>query len=173
MTHRRIHSRLLASMFAGAIALPMALGAVALTPAVAEAAATKATCDTKLVLLTKEGSGVIPKELEALRSTLQEDEFAVYKGFHLLESKALKLSLDTKAESTFSSGHRLGLTLLGGDDTRLKLHADLSNRDATKSLLSTDYSIEDNGLLMIGAGAYTDGGRSGKLFFAIQCGRAS
>lgn len=167
MRHR---NRLFASVLATSLAVPLALSSV-LTPAVAVAAVTKASCQVHTVLLSKQGDGTIPAELDFLRTTLENDEFAAYKGFHLVERKTLKLVADVKSEATFGSGHRLALTLLGGDDTRLKLHADLSNRDATKTLLSTDYSIEDNGLLMIGAGNYADAKRTGKLFFAIQCGR--
>lgn len=172
MTHRKTTSRWLASMVASALAVPLVGAAVFAVPAVADAAVTKATCQVHAVLASKEGDGTIPADLEFLRSTLANDEFAAYKSFTLLEKKSLKLALDTKGESTFGSGHKLGLTLLGGDDTRLKLQLDLSNRDGTKSLVSTAYSIEDNGLLMIGAGAFTDASRSGKLFFAIQCARA-
>lgn len=171
MTHRSLKTRLLTPVLAAVLAPVAALSAVVAVPVAAEAAVAKANCQVHAVLLSKDGDGTIPAELEFMKSTLQNDEFAAYKGFHLLERKSLKLSADAKAESTFASGHRVGLTLLGGDEARLKLHLDLSSRDATKSLLSTDYSIEDNGLLMIGAGAHSDETRSGKLFFAIQCGR--
>ena len=173
MTRRSLKTRLLIPALAAVLAPLSAFVTVLAVPGAAEAAVAKASCQVNAVLLSKDGDGTIPSELDFMKSTLQNDEFAAYKGFHLLERKELKLALDTKAESSFTSGHRVGLTLLGGDETRLKLHADLSSRDATKSLLSTDYSIEDNGLLMIGAGAYSDEKRSGKLFFAIQCGRVS
>lgn len=172
MTHRSPKTRLLAPLLAAVLAPLSVFTAVFAVPGVADAA-TKANCEVNAVLLSKDGDGTIPPELEFLKSTLQNDEFAAYKGFHLVERKALKLVLDTKAESTFASGHRVGLTLLGGDANRLKLHADLSSRDATKSLVSTDYSIDNNGLFMIGVGSHSTATHTGKLFFAIQCGLAT
>lgn len=169
MTYRSPKSRLLAPVLAAVLA-PVTAFSVAFAPAAAEAAVSKASCQATAVLLSKEGDGTIPPELAFMKSTLQNDEFAAYKGFHLLERKAVKLTADTKADSSFSSGHKLGLTLLGGDEKRLKLHADLTGRDGTKSLVSLEYSIENDGLFMIGAGSYSNGPRSGKLFFAIQCG---
>lgn len=172
MSHRSPKSRVQLRFLAPVLAALMVPTTVFAAGPDDKAAVTKATCQATAVLLTKDGDGTIPTELEFLKSTLQNDEFAAYKGFHLLERKAMKLSIDVKSEAAFSSGHRMGLTLLGNDDNRLKLHADLSSRDASKSLLSMDYSIENEGLVMIGAGAHTDATRTGKLFFAIQCGRA-
>ena len=172
MTYRSPKSRLLVPVLAAVLAPVTAFSAVVVAPVAAEAAVTKANCQVTAVLLSKEGDGTIPPELEFMKSSLQNDEFAAYKGFHLLERKAVKLAVDTKADSPFTSGHRLGLTLLGGDDKRLKLHADLSSRDGSKSLVSLEYSIENDGLFMIGAGSYSNDSRSGKLFFAIQCGGA-
>lgn len=173
MSHRspksRVQLRFLAPVLA-ALLVPTA--ALAAAPEDGKAAVTTANCQVTSVLLSKEGDGTIPAELEFMKTTLQNDEFAAYKGFHLLERKSMKLARDAKSEASFASGHRMGLTLLGNDDTRLKLHADLSSRDGSKSLLSTDYSMEDAGVLMIGAGSHTDATRTGKLFFAIQCGRA-
>jgi hypothetical protein len=171
MTYRSPKNRLLTTVLAGALMPATAFAAVASLSTAADAAVTKASCQVHAVLLKKEGDGTVPADLEFLKPTLKNEEFENYKGYELIERKALKLAIDTKSESTFAIGHKVGLTLLGGDEHRLKLHADLSSRDGTKSLLSTDYSIEDNGLLMIGAGAYSDDKRSGKLFFAIQCGR--
>jgi len=171
MKHRSPQTRLLAPVLAAVFAPVVAFSAVLATPAAAEAAS-KANCQVTGVVASKEGDGTIPPELAFMKETLQNDEFAAYKGFHLLERKALKLVPATKAETSFSSGHRLGLTLIGGDATKLKLHAELSNRDASKSLVSLDYTMVDNGLMMIGAGSFSDAKRSGKLFFAIQCGSA-
>lgn len=168
-TKSRVQLRFLAPVLA-ALMVPTTVLAAAPSD---KAAVSKASCQATAVLLSKEGDGSIPAELEFLKSTLQNDEFAAYKGFHLLERKAMKLAKDVKSEAAFASGHRMGLTLLGSDDNnRLKLHADLSSRDASKSLLSMDYSIENEGLVMIGAGSHTDATRTGKLFFAIQCGRS-
>lgn len=171
MTHRKKNRLLTTVLAAGLVPVSAFAGVFSLATA-ADAAVTKASCQVNAVLLKKEGDGTIPPELEFLKPTLETEEFENYKGYELIERKALKLALDTKSEATFTIGHRVGLTLLGGDAARLKLHADLSSRDGTKSLLSTDYSINNNGLLMIGAGAYSDEKRSGKLFFAIQCGGA-
>lgn len=172
MTHRSPKSRLLAPVLAAVLAPMTAFAAVTVTPLVAEAAVTKANCQVTTVLMSKDGDGTIPPELEFMKPSLQNDEFAAYKGFHLIERKAVKLALSTKTDSTFTSGHRLGLTLMGGDEKRLKLHADLSSRDGSKSLVSLEYSIENDGLFMIGAGSYSNDAHSGKLFFAIQCGGA-
>lgn len=169
MTHRRPHRRL-AVVLATALVPTLGASAALAVPTAAHAAVSKAHCQVHEVLLSKEGDGKVPKELAFLAETLQNDEFAAYKGFYLLERKTLKLDLDRKADAGFATGHKLGLTLLGGEDTKLKLRAELTGRDGSKSLLDTTYSIQNNGQLMIGAGSHTDAGRSGKLFFAIQCG---
>jgi hypothetical protein len=171
MTHP-IKTRLFAPLLASILVPTLAAASVMAAPAVASAAVSKANCQMHAVLLSKEGDGTIPKELEFLRSTFATDGFAIYQGFFLLERKTVKLTLDTKADTSFRTGHRVGLTLLGGDDKRIKLHADLSSRDGSKSLLSTGYEIDDAGVLMISAGSYTDDERSGKAFFAISCSAA-
>jgi hypothetical protein len=162
---------LLSTVLATVLVPVSAFAGVASLSAVADAAVTKASCQVSAVLLKKEGDGTVPPELEFLKSTLANEEFGLYKGYELIERKTLKLALDTKSDTTFATGNRIGLTLLGGDETRLKLHLNLSSRDGKKSLIETDYSIDNDGQLMIGAGAYSDEKRSGKLFFAIQCGR--
>jgi hypothetical protein len=168
---RSTKTKLLSFALASAL-LPAAMFGVTLAaPTEARAAVTKAHCQVHAVLASKEGDGKIPAELEFLRTTLENDEFAAYKGFHLLEKKTVQLKLDQKAELKLKTGHALALTLLGGDDSKLKLHASLSSRDGSKSLLATDYSIENNGLFMIGAGSYSEGALAGKLFVAIQCAR--
>jgi hypothetical protein len=171
MTHR-IKTRLFAPLLASILVPTLAATSVLAAPSVARAAVSKANCQMHAVLLSKDGDGTIPKELAFLRSTFETDEFAAYKGFFLLERKTAKLALDTKAETSFKSGHRLGLTLRGGTEQRLKLHADLSSRDGSKALLSTGYEIDDAGVLMISAGSYSDEKRSGKAFFAISCSAA-
>lgn len=168
---RTTKTKLLSVALASALMPAAMFGVTLAAPTEARAAVTKAHCQVHAVLASKEGDGTIPKELEFLRTTLQNDEFAAYKGFHLLEKKTVKLELDEKSKLTLKSGNALALTLLGGDDSKLKLHAELSNRDGSKSLLATDYSIEDNGLFMIGAGSYSEGSLAGKLFVAIQCAR--
>lgn len=175
MTHAR--TRLLASALAAILAPASALAIVA-TPAWAQAANTQvadvqqAKCQVHAVLASKDGDGSIPSELKFLEEQLKDDAFAAYKGFRLIEQKALKLQRSKASEVSFSSGNRLALSLLDNDDKRLKLHASLSSRDGAKDLLNTDYSIEDRGLLMIQAGSYSHKGATGKLFFAIQCARS-
>lgn len=142
------------------------------TTAMAAAATSKVGCRVHAVLASKEGSGELPKELEFLRATLADDQFAAYKSFHLVDKKTLTLDGSKPADTSFGSGHRIALTLLGSDATRLKLHLKLSERDGTSSRYDTDYSIEDNGLLMLEAGPFKHAAVSGKLFFAIQCARA-
>jgi hypothetical protein len=172
MMYERMKSRLLASALVAVLA-PTAVLATFVAPLEARAAAVKeGKCRVLAVLAAKEGDGGIPEELRFLETQLKDDEFAAYKSFHLVEQKALTIKLDAPSEVTLTTGNRLGLTLLGNDDTRLKLHANLSSRDGSKSLLSTDYSMEDAGVLMIRAGSYTHGDIAGKLFFAIQCARS-
>ncbi|MCH9681039.1 MAG: hypothetical protein K0V04_06380 [Deltaproteobacteria bacterium] len=176
MMHGRI--RLLASALAAVLTPAIALSAFVL-PTQAQAAAPApvvsvdhAKCQVHAVLASKEGNAGIPKELKFLETQLKDDEFAAYKSFRLIEQKALKLDRGKKTDVSFTSGNRLGLRLIGGDDKRLDLHADLSSRSGTKSLLATDYSIEDAGVLMIRAGSYTHKDDTGRLFFAIQCVRS-
>lgn len=171
MMHPRMKSKLLASALAAVLA-PAAVVSTVVAPATAQAAPVQeASCQVHAVLASKDGDGTIPKNLEFLRGHLEQDEFAAYKSFLLVEQKALEIKLDKKSEVTFRSGNRLGLRLLGNDDTRLKLHASLSGRDGKKSLLNADYSIEDRGVMMIAAGKSELEGKLGKLFFAIQCAR--
>lgn len=168
MTYRK-KTRLFAPILASVLAPTLAIAGVLAAPGVAEAAVAKANCQVHSVLLSKEGDGTIPADLEFLRSTFETDEFAWAKGFFLLERKTLKLKLDTQSETTFKTGNKLGLTLLGGDDQRINLQAKLSSRDGSKQLLDTKYGIESGGYLMISAGSYSDDTRSGKAFFAISC----
>lgn len=176
MMHGRMKSRLLASALVAVLA-PTAVVATYVAPLEARAApilkvVKKAECQVHAVLASKDGDDGIPEKLRFLEAQLKDDEFAAYKSFHLIEQKALTIKLDAPSEVTLTTGNRLGLSLLGNDDTRLKLHANLSSRDGSKSLLSTDYSMEDAGVLMIRAGSYTHEDIAGKLFFAIQCARS-
>lgn len=171
MMHGRMKSRLLASALAAALA-PTAVAASYAVPLSVQAAEVKeAKCQVHAVLASKEGDVGIPEKLRFLEAQLKDDEFAAYKSFYLVEQKALSVKLDASSEVTLTTGNRLGLSLLGNDDTRLKLRASLSSRDGSKSLLSTDYSMEDGGVLMIRAGSHTFEGIEGKLFVAIQCAR--
>ncbi len=172
MTHRSIKRRVLATTLATVLAPVFALGGAFVgMSGEARAAVGKADCQVHAVLFSKDGDGKVPKNLAFLEETLRDDAFAAYKGYHLIDKKTLRLQLDSAAKAAFKSGHKLGLTLRGGDASRLKLHANLTGRDGKGSLLDTEYSIEDNGLLMIAAGRHTSGEVEGKLFFAIQCAR--
>lgn len=173
MMHGRMKSRLLASALAATLAPTVVVAGFA-TPTEARAAdlVKESKCQVHAVLASKEGDTGIPEKLRFLEAQLKDDEFAAYKSFHLVEQKALTIKLDVASEVTLTTGNRLGLTLLGNDDTRLKLRASLSSRDGSKSLLSTDYSMEDAGVLMIRAGSHTFEGIEGKLFVAIQCARS-
>jgi hypothetical protein len=164
-------ARAFGTMLALALVPTFVLATPAISVAHAASAVKKADCQVHAVLASREGDGTVPKNLEFLRETLEDDAFAAYKGFHLIDKKTVKLALEKAAESGFKSGHKLRLTLLGGEEARLKFRADLTGRDGKTALIGTDYSIDDNGLLMIQAGRYTSGEVEGKLFFAIQCAR--
>ena len=171
MKYGTIKNKLVSSIVAAALAPAIALGAFYFgAEGVVQAAGAKANCQVHAVLASKEGEGKLPKSLEFLRTTLEDDQFAAYKSFHLVDKKTLKLVGSKTGNAQFNSGHKLGLTLLEGDaNPKLKLRLELSGRDGESNLLKTDYSIEDNGLVMIAAGKHTHADVDGKLFFAIQC----
>lgn len=174
MKYATMKNKLLASVLGGVLAPAAALAMVVTLPATAQAGAKevkKARCDVHAVLAAKEGDGSIPPNLQFLEARLREDDFAAYKSFKLVEKKSARATLDKAAEFSFSSGNRLTLGLLGSEDTRLKLRASLFSSDGEKKLLSTDYSIVDGGVLMLGGVEYTDKDTTGKLFFAVQCAR--
>jgi len=142
----------------------VALGStVILAPAEARAEVSGVKCQIYAVLAMKSGDGSIPLELEFLGEQLRDDGFAAFKGFRLLESRALELKLGATGVADMSSGHQLRLALLGAEQTRLKLRATLQAGD--KKLVDTDYKIEDAGILLLGGVRHPDG----KIFFAIQC----
>lgn len=158
-----------ATRLALALITPMATWAV--LPSVAMAApAESAKCRVHAVLASKDPGG-LPSNLSFLKKTLKDDQFAAYKSFHLIDQKSLSLAGKAASQAQFRSGHKLALSLKGGDEKRLRLHLELTGRSGRGKLIGTDYSIEDHGLFMIQAGAYQKGDVSGKLFFAIQCGR--
>lgn len=172
MNYGRIKTRLMASVLATVLAPAFAFGA-AYTGGISEAdAAEKANCRVHAVLASKEGDGKLPKDLAFLEKTLQADEFAVYKSFHLLEKKDLKLKIEKPSEFTFKSGHKMGLTLMAIEEDKLKYHLSLSGRDGKTELVDTDYSIKDNGVIMMSVGEHQSGDVLGKLFMVLQCGRA-
>jgi hypothetical protein len=158
MFHWILASELATSGFA------LALGSVLiLAPEDARADVSGANCQIYTVLAMKTGDGSIPPDLEFIGDQLRDDGFAAFKGFRLLESRALELKLGATGVADMSSGHRLQLTLLGAEQTRLKLRATLQAGD--KKLVDTDYKIEDAGILLLGGVRHPDG----KIFFAIQC----
>lgn len=149
MTHRSIHSKLMASTLAGILSVPAVLaGTVALlSPAVANAGVTSASCRIYAVEATEAGDGKIPAELEFLADQLQAPQFASYKGFRLLESKDYKLEVGRAVDKKFKSGHNVKLELLGGEKDKLELHTELL-RGGT-SMLQVDFSIKVAQLLLI------------------------
>jgi hypothetical protein len=164
MTHTK-KSRLLSTGLALAIAPALAFGGTMLLPSVADAAVDKANCRVNSVLASKEEAKPrIPANLQFLKEELERDEFAAYKHFKLLEKKDFKLTLNKASGGKMKSGHEFGFRLLGGDDKRLKLHASLLSKSG-KKLLNTDYTIDDNGILIVAGGKHADG----KIIFAIQC----
>jgi hypothetical protein len=171
MKYATMKNKVLASLLGGVLAPTLALAAVATLPVIAQAEVKKARCDVHAVLAAKDGDGSIPANLKFLEARLREDDFAAYKSFQLVEKKSAKATLEKAAEFAFSSGNRLTLGLLGSEDTRLKLRASLFSSDGEKKLLSTDYSIVDGGVLMLGGVEHTEKDVTGKLFFAVQCAR--
>ncbi len=165
MSYHKSKSRLLSASLAVALMPALAFGGSVLMPAVADAAVDKANCRVNSVLASKaEAKPRIPAELEFLREQLENDRFAAYKSFKLLEKKDFKLSLNKLSAGKLKSGHEFGFKLLGGDEKRLQIHASLTSKGG-KKLLDTDYAIEDNGLILVGGGNHPDG----KIIFAIQC----
>jgi len=173
MNHRTtIYSKLFAPLFASSlIPLTAVSAALLLSPgqaqAQAEVKAASATCEIHTVLALKTGDGTVPEDLSFLEGQLRDDQFAAFKSFRLLESKALKLKLGETGAATMGSGHQLKLRLLGAETSKLKLHAILSSGAASgeKVLVDTDYKIESNGILLIGGVRHPEG----KMFFAIRC----
>jgi len=131
--------------------------------------AKRAGCQVHAVLASKDGDGEIPRSLEFLREALQDDQFAAFKSFHLVDKKTLSLTEGKTESATLNTGHQVKVTLRGSDAERLRLHLDLTARDGKAALVRTDYSIEHNGLFMIQAGTFKQEEVSGKLLFAFQC----
>ena len=148
MTTRSIHSKILASSLAGALALPALLvGAVTfMSPNIAEAA-TKAACRIHAVEATKEGDGTIPRELEFMADQLRAPVFSGYKGFTLLDAKDFQLELNAVVDQKFKSGHNVELTLLGEKDGKLELHTKLKR--GTTPLVDMDFGVGNNQIMLI------------------------
>jgi len=158
-----------AMLAAPAVALSTALAAPVAQAAPAKAA--KVDCQVHAVLASKEEGSGVPAELSFLSEQLADDEFAAYKSYYLVEAKKMSMRLSEAGSAAFKSGHKLSLSLLGNKDQRLELKLDLLGRDGKKQLMSTRYSINSGGVLMIRAGSdeFTHDGHKGKLFFATQC----
>lgn len=168
MTSRNMTSRLLAPAFSllPVLVPALAIGSVAMASADVYAAEIKAAaCKVTAFLATKEGDGAIPADLQFLEEQLRDESFAAFKGFRLLEGKTLKLGVDKPSTADLQSGFKLKLNLLGEEDKKLKLHANLMAAGRDKPLVDTAYKIDDNGLLLVGGVRHLDG----KVFFAIHC----
>jgi len=168
-------TRSLLSLALSSVLAPAAVfGAVATTSPAAQAApktAKKAMCKVHAVLASKEGDGKIPKNLEFMKEWLTDEPYDRYKSFHLLGTKKADLQLAKATKAEFKTGHKMELSLLGGDENKLKLHLDLTHRDGKKNLVAMDYSIEDNGLFFVQGGEHKSGEVTGRIFWAIQCAR--
>lgn len=171
-TQRR--KSLLSLALSSVLAPTLAFGAVAAASPAAQAApkkAEKSVCKVHAVLASKEGDGKIPKNLEFMKEWLTDEPYDRYKSFHLLGSKKADVVLGKATETSFKTGHKMKLSLLGGDEKKLKLHLDLTHRDGKKNLVAMDYSIEDNGLFFVQGGEHKSGEVTGRIFWAIQCAR--
>lgn len=156
--------RILASAFTALLLPATIIGGLSFTPAEVLAEVKAAACKVSTFLATKDGDGSIPVELKFLEEQLRDDQFAAFKGFRLLEAKTLKLGLDKPSVAALQ-GFQLRLSLLGEEETKLKLHANLIAPGRDKPLVDTAYKIDNNGLLLVGGVRHLDG----KVFFAIQC----
>ena len=163
-TLRPLRNRAL-TLALGLAAIP-ALTVTALTPAVARAEAKTAKCRVNAVLARKVEDGPrIPANLSFMAKELESDEFAAYKSFKLLQAQDYQLEVGKQLEQGFKSGHRVGLKLLGGDAAKPKFSVTIGKPGSSKPLLSTDYGIKNNGIMLFGGLKHEDG----RLLFAIQC----
>jgi hypothetical protein len=158
-------SRILASVLSASLFPAIALGGLALVSPEVRAEVKSAACKVTAFLASREGDGTIPEDLKFLEEQLRDDQFAAFKGFRLLEAKTLKLGLDKAAVAALQSNFTLRLSLLGEEETKLKLHANLMASGRDKPLVDTAYKIDNNGVLLVGGVRHLDG----KVFFAIHC----
>ena len=166
MMYKSITKRLLATTVV-AVLLPGVAGTTYLLPDVAHAEVKTVACKITAFLAQKDGDGTIPADLKFLEEQLHDDSFAAFKGFRLLETKALRLGVDKPGLAALKSGFQLKLSLLGEVNNKLKLHANLLAPGRDAPLVDTDYAIDDNGLLLVGGVRHLEG----KIFFALQCGK--
>lgn len=167
LASRGLASRILASAVSVFVLPALVVGGATLAPAEARAEVTSVACKVTAFLAEKDGDGTIPQDLKFLEEQLRDDSFAAFKGFRLLETKALRLGRDKPELAALRSGFKLTLSLLGEENTKLKLHANLLAPGREAPLVDTDYAIDDNGLLLVGGTRH----EGGKIFFAIQCGK--
>ena len=173
----RLNRSLLSLALSSVLAPAAVFGAVAAAAPAAHAAPAKpskvekAVCKVHAVLASKEGDGTIPKNLEFMKEWLTDEPYDRYKSFHLLGTNKAEIVLGKATETEFKTGHKMALSLLGGDDKKLKLHLDLTHRDGKANLVAMDYSIEDNGLFFVQGGEHKSGEVTGRIFWAIQCAR--
>lgn len=144
------------------------LSAVAFAGALGTASVAKADdsaqCRVTQVLAKKDGDGTVPRNLKFIESELTSDQFAAYKSFELLDAKDYKLDLNVDKKQRMKTGHSLGLKLLGVTGSKLKVNVSVFSAKQ-KQLLSTAYSIENKGLVLLAGYKHADG----KLIFAVQC----
>lgn len=158
-------SRILAPALSAFLIPALALGGLTLASPEVRAEVKSAACKVTAFLASKDGDGTIPQDLKFLEEQLRDDQFAAFKGFRLLEAKTLKLGLDKAAVAALQSSFTLRLSLLGEEETKLKLHANLMAAGRDKPLVDTAYKIDNNGVLLVGGVRHLDG----KVFFAIHC----
>jgi hypothetical protein len=158
-------SRILAPALSAFLFPALVLGGLSLASPEVRAEVKSAACKVTAFLASKDGDGSIPEDLKFLEEQLRDDQFAAFKGFRLLEAKTLKLGLDKAAVAALQSSFTLRLSLLGEEETKLKLHANLMAAGRDKPLVDTAYKIDNNGVLLVGGVRHLDG----KVFFAIHC----
>lgn len=149
MTHRSIHSKLMASTLAGLLLVPAVIAgsATLLSPAIADASVTTASCRIHAVEATTEGDGTISADLQFLAENLRAPEFSHYKSFRLLESKDFKLTVGTEVDQKFKSGHNVKLSLLGGEKDKLDLHTEILRGGA--SVFQMDFLMKVASIVLI------------------------
>lgn len=106
----------------------------------------------------------VPAELSAFGAELQDDQFAAFKSFHLLEQQSSPVRSAKRSALNFRSGYSVGLKLVKKQGERLKVHVDLAKKGG-RSLVDLDYWMRSGGHLLLVGGNFKDG----KVIFATQC----
>ena len=126
----------------------------------------EATCRCYAVIASKNAASArVPSELAFMAADLNDDQFAAYKSFRLLEQKELKLHGSAVQAVGFSTKHRLELKLIEREDSRFKLHVNLLEAGGARPMVNLDAWIRKDGLLMFVGGSY----QGDKLIFATRC----